>query len=1250
MACGGPEINSNTETAMSNNILPPTCSIHRILILAACLCLAGTLTGATTTSTWTGGGGGNLSWGNSANWSGGALNGENIVLFTNTAVTGTIGPSGTPNSVVDSEQIIQGLYLQYTNTDAALGHTIQLNSGVSLSITGSAPTAVIVGTWSTGVADRLPKDGTNYSTILGGGSLVINSSGNFIVRGQSENATAGDGKHSATLDMSGLNNFSATISGLQIGTGNQSVGLLKFAKTNTIVSAGSVQLANATGQPGVGSLFLGQTNALFFSGGFSVGDTKATAWVGFNTNLASQPVALFRDRYGTGRQSSWLIGDHGGATTSAGCKGTMDLSYGTVDAMVDTAYVGRGQTGVASGAGQGWLIFTNGTIDVNNLNIGYQRADNSSGKGWVYLDGGAQLVVNNNLYLGRSLGILRPPVGVLCLGTNVPGGSAWVKGDILEGGLLGTADATNDLVYVNGGSLKVSGTVGATNALQNMALTNAILTFDRGKNGNPSAPLWRVTKLKLNNVTANVEGSGFTVGQFSLIKYGTVDGDLNTVALGSLPPHVNGYLSNYTANSSIDLVITDVVALKWNGATNSTPIGNWDVGLTANWLTSGGSVPTVFAQDDQISFDDSATGTTTVDLTTVLIPSNLIVSNSSKDYTFEGSGSLSGVTALTKNGSRPLTLSNTGTNDFSGAVTINGGAVVLSGSADRLPTNAAVTLANVADAALNLNGLNQSIGSLSGGGGAGGNVALGAGTLTLRGAGTYAGVIDGAGAVVKSGSGTQIFSAGNTYNGGTTISGGVLQISNPDGSSGLGSGSVVVQAGATLRIGEGVANGSFTATTITNNGSVVLNRSDNFAWTKFITGTGSFTKSGANTITISTANDYSGGTYITAGVVRIDNPGALGTTGLISISNPDSARLELTGGITLQKPITISMKGGGSVAPAIVNVSGTNTLTGLITLAAGGSRWIVASDSDELVILGNWTSTVTGAGDSLWLQGSGNGIVRGNIVGNADHTVALHKVGSGTWTLSGTNTLTGNTFVDEGTLILNGAMLGTASIAVGSTSVGTLTGTGLLNAPISITGYGVLCGNSVTSSGTASGAPVGGLIISNSLTLLGSAAVIVGVSPAGCDSFKGISSLSLSGTLKVVVTNGRLVGGEVFKLFNATLYDGTDFYSYDLPDLGASELSWDTSTMKTDGTLRVLGSVVPQVLSITSAGPGSFAFSGTGPTNWPYSIVAATNVTDALSNWVQVSTGTFVNGAFTFSDPNAALYPRRYYQVRAQFP
>lgn len=156
-------------------------------------------------------------------------------------------------------------------------------------------------------------------------------------------------------------------------------------------------------------------------------------------------------------------------------------------------------------------------------------------------------------------------------------------------------------------------------------------------------------------------------------------------------------------------------------------------------------------------------------------------------------------------------------------------------------------------------GTNAAIGSLSGSG----NVVLGDATLEVGAlgqndiisgviAGTGPGVQDknganyvnsvllGTGTVVKVGAGTLTLTGDNTYTGGTTISGGALQLGN-----GTASGSVV---GA-----------------ITNNASLIVNRSDNYTLANAITGTGTLTQAGAGTTTVTGANNYSGGTILNAG-------------------------------------------------------------------------------------------------------------------------------------------------------------------------------------------------------------------------------------------------------------------------------------------------------------------------------------------------------------------------------------------------
>src|SRR5262249_35051550 len=80
---------------------------------------------------------------------------------------------------------------------------------------------------------------------------------------------------------------------------------------------------------------------------------------------------------------------------------------------------------------------------------------------------------------------------------------------------------------------------------------------------------------------------------------------------------------------------------------------------------------------DSVLFDDSATGATTINLTTSLSPNSVTVNNSALTYTFTGAGKLTGSTGLLKEGTGTLILSNTGGNDFTGTITINGGMLQL---------------------------------------------------------------------------------------------------------------------------------------------------------------------------------------------------------------------------------------------------------------------------------------------------------------------------------------------------------------------------------------------------------------------------------------------------------------------------------------------------------------------------------------------------------------------------------------------
>ena len=106
----------------------------------------------------------------------------------------------------------------------------------------------------------------------------------------------------------------------------------------------------------------------------------------------------------------------------------------------------------------------------------------------------------------------------------------------------------------------------------------------------------------------------------------------------------------------------------------------------------------------------------------------LTLGNSSTSSIYQGIISGNGG-SLIKLGSVFLVLS--GVNTYTGTTTISGGTLQLSGGNNRLPVTTSVILANQPGTKLDLNGQNQTIASLSGGGPSGGNVTLGGGTLTL---------------------------------------------------------------------------------------------------------------------------------------------------------------------------------------------------------------------------------------------------------------------------------------------------------------------------------------------------------------------------------------------------------------------------------------------------------------------------------------------------------------------------------------
>ncbi len=102
----------------------------------------------------------------------------------------------------------------------------------------------------------------------------------------------------------------------------------------------------------------------------------------------------------------------------------------------------------------------------------------------------------------------------------------------------------------------------------------------------------------------------------------------------------------------------------------------WNLSGAANWLSN--STPLTFLNGDNVTFDNTGSNNVAVSLAGSLLPS-LVTFNATKNYTFSGSGSIAGTSALIKSGSGTLTI--TATNLYSGGTVLSNGIIALSGPA-----------------------------------------------------------------------------------------------------------------------------------------------------------------------------------------------------------------------------------------------------------------------------------------------------------------------------------------------------------------------------------------------------------------------------------------------------------------------------------------------------------------------------------------------------------------------------------------
>ena len=503
--------------------------------------------------------------------------------------------------------------------------------------------------------------------------------------------------------------------------------------------------------------------------------------------------------------------------------------------------------------------------------------------------------------------------------------------------------------------------------------------------------------------------------------------------------------------------------------------------------------------------------------------------NAATNYTFTGTGAISGAGGLTKTGAGTLTISTN--NDYTGPTAINGGVLAV--------------------AALNDGGYPSSIGAAST---AASNFVLNAGTLRITGAQTntnrsltlgagggtfdiasslqFSGVITGGGALTKTGTGTLLLASANTYTGGTTINAGTLYLAGSTANeSALGTGSVTLTGGGVLKMAD-----------VQNN--------DTPAWNLIVPAgqSGRLTADGRCSLngTLTGGGDFT----LYVGYVRTDLVGNWSAfTGTIHVITDDDGG-DFRIGNTFDYP-NATLDLGDQVYAYYINT----TPSGGLNIDLGALSGVAGS---------NLKGGPTGGRTVTYRIGAKNldSTFAGTITNSVGPT-AITKLGTGTLTLSGACNFTGATVVSAGVMKVTGSLAGSTSLFVAAGATLAVT-----DGDVSVTG-------AITNTGT--------------LRLTGTATL----SSTGTFTNNGtLDLINAPQTLPPnFVNNGTVLNASVVKVKTIALAGGT--VTVTIQSYTGHNYQLQSTTSLTTGTWQNAGlpqvGATGTVLTFTSpAGTGSF--------------------------------------------------------------
>ncbi|WP_140920319.1 autotransporter-associated beta strand repeat-containing protein [Limnobaculum xujianqingii] len=851
--------------------------------------------------------------------------------------------------------------------------------------------------------------------------------------------------------------------------------------------------------------------------------------------------------------------------------GTLQLS--SVNTYTGSTLINGGtlETGIANAfaTSSNVVVASGGTLNLNGFN---QQANNLSGAGNITLRN-AVLTANNNAdtafdgEIGGAGSLIKTGTGTLTLsGMNIYQGGSTLSGGTLvatNGLALGSGDIENnatlelnfasdsDLGNVLSGSGSLVKTGAGVASLSAVGSAQGAVSVNQGTLSFTQDGIFTADSLTTaNGATTSLAGESIlnlsgalTQNSTAVLNVGVGTGqtaiNADTASLGGTL-NITDFNTN-VPNSASALTSTEFTVIHTtNGITNDfTSVDLGGAQSNVDYLTLAGRV--VNGVDYNVGFGLTwlagtalGDGTFTLSDASDLFNVDVVLADQTGPFTSNWDGK-----TLTKAGLGTLQLSSV--NTYTGDTLINGG-TLQTGIANAFATSANVTVAS--GATLDLNNFNQQVNNLSGAG----NITLRNAALTANNSSdtTFDGEIGGAGSLIKTGTGTLTLSGVNSYQGGSTLSGGTLVATN----------------GLALGLGD-----------IENNATLELNFASDSALDNLLSGSGSLVKTGSGIATLSAVGSTQGAVSVDQGTLSFTQNGGFGATSLTtadgaSTSLAGDAVLNLSGALTQNNSAILNVVVGNGVTAVnadTASLGGTLNITGFNTTLPGSASALTSteftvihtvngitndfaqvdlggaeSDVDYLTLAGRVVNGVDyNVGFGLtWLAGTslGNGtftLTNTSDLFNVDVVLAdqtepftsiwdgksLTKAGLGTLQLSSVNTYTGSTLINAGTLqagIAN-AFASSSDVAVGSTA--TLDLNNFNQQANNLSGSGsILLGSAELTANNSADTTFSGVIEgTGSLSKTGTGTLIL----SGENTYEGGSSIS-AGTL--IATQGNALG------------------------------------------------------------------------------------------------------------------------------